>query len=65
MQVSREQGGGSDVVGTDEPRDPAFEAEGESAVWWHAVGERVEIGGVVVRVLVSLGQCGEVVLMAV
>ena len=43
MQVAREQCHCPNVLGADEPRDPALESDGETAMRRHAVGERLQI----------------------
>ena len=42
MQVAREQRGVPDVVGLDQPRGPAFQPDGKTAVRRHAVAESIQ-----------------------
>lgn len=65
MDIPREEGGVSDVVGFEEAGGPPFQADSEPAVRGHAMSHRFEVGGMVGRVFVAVGQRRNVVGMVV
>ena len=61
VAVAGEQGRLADVGRSEQAGCPAFEADGETAVWGHAVGEGGQIALVRLRVFAACGQCGQVI----
>ena len=56
MKIAWEQRRASDVVGLDQSCGPAFQSDGEAAVWWHAVAEGLQVGLVWLGRFSPLGQ---------
>lgn len=65
MQVAGEQRGSAQIVGADDACHPAFETDGESAVWRHPLTECSQVAQVGVEALAAARESGRIVRVAV